>query len=318
MQEKSFFYVVFNGEPYRVDMDLDNLKSNAHIIHGEFYYGALIQAWVEYHSSNNQLEIRLSPNSSKPILPNLSWHVDLSPILNETMYVGFSASSYNREYIAGWSFKLNGGGTDLCKACSSKGKKAMEELGGGVDQVRGGAEERRMKMKVMVAIDESDGSFYALNWVLDNLFNVMTSTCIGASSTHENEGMIFLVHVEPIFHNYVYPIGSTGAAFYPASAVVDSVKKGQQEQSAALLSRALQICKDKQIKAESVILNGDPREMICQAAEQMQVDLLIMGSRGLGRLKRAFLGSVSDYCAHHAKAPILIVKPPDEHHKKHS
>ncbi|WJX11349.1 hypothetical protein P8452_01973 [Trifolium repens] len=195
----------------------------------------------------------------------------------------------------------------------------MEELGGGVDQVRGGVEERRMKMKVMVAIDESDGSFYALNWVLDNLFNVMTSTSsIGTSSTHENEGMVYIVHVEPIFHNYAYPIGSTGAAYYPASAVVESVKKGQQEQSAALLSRALQICKDKQIKAESVILNGDPREMICQAAEQMQVDLLIMGSRGLGRLKRAFLGSVSDYCAHHSKAPILIVKPPDEHHKKHS
>lgn len=41
-----------------------------------------------------------------------------------------------------------------------------------------------------------------------------------------------------------------------------------------------------QVKAESVILNGDPREMICQAAEQMQVNLLIMGSRGLGTLKR--------------------------------
>jgi hypothetical protein len=108
VREKSFFYVIFNGEPYRVDMDLDNLKSNAHIIHSEYYYGALIQAWVEYYSSNNQLEIRLSPNSSKPILPNLSWHVDLSPILNETMYVGFSASSYH-EYIAGWSFKVNGG-----------------------------------------------------------------------------------------------------------------------------------------------------------------------------------------------------------------
>jgi hypothetical protein len=119
VREKSFFYVIFNGEPYRVDMDLDNLKSNAHIIYGEYYYGALIQAWVEYHSSNNQLEIRLSPNSSKPILPNLSWHVDLSPILNETMYVGFSASSYNREYIAGWSFKLNGGGADLSKAIAT-------------------------------------------------------------------------------------------------------------------------------------------------------------------------------------------------------
>jgi len=41
-----------------------------------------------------------------------------------------------------------------------------------------------------------------------------------------------------------------------------------------------------QVKAESVILNGDPREMICQAIEKMQVDLLIMGSRGLGKLKR--------------------------------
>ncbi|PNX59530.1 adenine nucleotide alpha hydrolase superfamily protein, partial [Trifolium pratense] len=87
----------------------------------------------------------------------------------------------------------------------------MEELGGGVDQVRGGAEERRMKMKVMVAIDESDGSFYALNWALDNIFNVMTSTSTIGTSTHENEGMVFLVHVEPIFHNYVYPIGPSGA-----------------------------------------------------------------------------------------------------------
>lgn len=41
-----------------------------------------------------------------------------------------------------------------------------------------------------------------------------------------------------------------------------------------------------QVKAESMILNGDPREMICEAAEQMQVNLLVLGSRGLGALKR--------------------------------
>ncbi|XP_058728372.1 uncharacterized protein LOC131600190 isoform X1 [Vicia villosa] len=186
-----------------------------------------------------------------------------------------------------------------------------------MEGLSGCAEMKRMKMKVMVAIDDSDGSLYALKWALENLFNVMTIMEDNATSS-ENEGMVFLAHVEPNFQNYVHAIGPGGAAFYPASAVVDSVKKAQQEKSVTILSRALQMCKDKLVKAESVILNGDAREMICQAAEQMQVDLLIMGSRGLGTLKRAFLGSVSDYCAHHAKAPILIVKPQEEQHKNHS
>jgi hypothetical protein len=34
-------------------------------------------------------------------------------------------------------------------------------------------EDKKKKMKVMVAIDESDGSFYALKWALDHLFGSM-------------------------------------------------------------------------------------------------------------------------------------------------
>ncbi|WRX24723.1 UspA - like 10 [Theobroma cacao] len=64
-----------------------------------------------------------------------------------------------------------------------------------------------------------------------------------------------------------------------------------------------------QIKAETLILEGDPTDMICDISEQMNVDLLVVGSRGLGKIKRALLGSVSDYCAHYAKCPTLIVKP---------
>eukprot|EP00258_Populus_trichocarpa_P042306 XP_024458325.1 universal stress protein A-like protein [Populus trichocarpa] len=72
------------------------------------------------------------------------------------------------------------------------------------------------------------------------------------------------------------------------------------------------MCKDKMIKAETLILEGDPKDKICRATEQMQADVLVVGSRGLGKIKRALLGSISDYCAHHAKCPILIVKPPKE------
>lgn len=41
-----------------------------------------------------------------------------------------------------------------------------------------------------------------------------------------------------------------------------------------------------QVKAETIILKGDPREMICQATEQVHADLLVVGSRGLRTLSR--------------------------------
>ncbi|XP_014511359.1 uncharacterized protein LOC106770051 isoform X1 [Vigna radiata var. radiata] len=179
----------------------------------------------------------------------------------------------------------------------------------------GVAEQRRMRMKVMVGVDESDGSFYALKWAIDNLFTAMATV---GEATEENEGMVILVHVEPNkVQNFVHPVGPGGTAeVYPANALVESVKKAQEEKSASVLSRALKMCHDKLVKAESMILNGDPREMICEAAEQMQVNLLVLGSRGLGALKRTLLGSVSDYCAHHARTPILIVKPPEQNKKQ--
>ncbi|CAI8597253.1 unnamed protein product [Vicia faba] len=73
--------------------------------------GSVIQAWIDYDSSMNQLEVRLSPFSSKPISPILSYQVDLTPIFKETMYVGFSSSTgllSSTHYILGWSLKING------------------------------------------------------------------------------------------------------------------------------------------------------------------------------------------------------------------
>lgn len=42
-----------------------------------------------------------------------------------------------------------------------------------------------------------------------------------------------------------------------------------------------------------MILEGDPKEMICQAVEQTHVDLLVVGSRGLGMIKRLQLSFLS-------------------------
>lgn len=85
----------------------------------------------------------------------------------------------------------------------------MEGTNSSGDNVSAGVVQSRMRMKVMVAIDESEGSFYALKWALDNLFTTMAT--VGEASSPENDGMVFLVHVEPKVHNYVYPIGPGGA-----------------------------------------------------------------------------------------------------------
>ena len=57
-----------------------------------------------------------------------------------------------------------------------------------------------------------------------------------------------------------------------------------------------------------------PGEVICKLVEDEKADLIVMGSRGVGTLRRTFLGSVSDYCVHHTKIPVVVVPPPRHDH----
>lgn len=53
---------------------------------------------------------------------------------------------------------------------------------------------------------------------------------------------------------------------------------------------------------------GDPAYEIIQLAEQGDYDLIIIGSRGLGRMGGVFLGSVSQTVLHDSKIPVMIIK----------
>ncbi|VAH44461.1 unnamed protein product [Triticum turgidum subsp. durum] len=76
-----------------------------------------MQVWVDYDGQARQLNVTLAPaQEPKPRYPLLSEAIDLSTVLTDTMYVGFSSSSgvvSTHHYVLGWSFSLDGPATPL-------------------------------------------------------------------------------------------------------------------------------------------------------------------------------------------------------------
>ncbi len=62
------------------------------------------------------------------------------------------------------------------------------------------------------------------------------------------------------------------------------------------------------VKVEILLTEGTPAPTITQAAEQLQVDLIVMGTRGLTGLKHVLLGSVAERVLRMAPCPVLTLK----------
>jgi len=56
--------------------------------------------------------------------------------------------------------------------------------------------------------------------------------------------------------------------------------------------------------------SGRPGEVICQIAEEVSAVMIITGTRGMGKVKRTILGSVSDYLVNHAICPVMVCRDP--------
>ena len=62
------------------------------------------------------------------------------------------------------------------------------------------------------------------------------------------------------------------------------------------------------IACEMEQVEGTPAPTIIRYAENYGYDLIVVGSRGMGGFKSLLLGSVSNYVAHHANGPLLVVR----------
>jgi nucleotide-binding universal stress UspA family protein len=88
----------------------------------------------------------------------------------------------------------------------------------------------------------------------------------------------------------------------------DVLRENRREAKEMLEQQAKRIEESGGTVKETHLREGRADEEIVEVAEEIGAGLIVMGSRGQGRLRRALMGSVSDAVVRHAHCPVTIVR----------
>jgi nucleotide-binding universal stress UspA family protein len=144
--------------------------------------------------------------------------------------------------------------------------------------------------KIVVGVDGSPSSRAALRWAVRQA--VLTDGAVDA---------IMAWHV---------PVALTGYTWAPISAdETDNLEEDARKMLDGVISDEVEPADRHRVTA--LTGNGHPADVLLQAAAG--ADLLVVGSRGHGTFADALLGSVSQYCVHHAHCPVLVIRGEPRH-----
>jgi len=94
----------------------------------------------------------------------------------------------------------------------------------------------------------------------------------------------------------------------PPSIYADAQERAKRDVS-RLLHKYGRICDASKIKHYLLMgVSNHVGELITQAVDKKRIDFLVLGRRGMGRIKRLFVGSTSKYCVEHCNCNVLVVK----------
>lgn len=151
--------------------------------------------------------------------------------------------------------------------------------------------------KILVALDGSKPSDNALDLALD------------LAEKYSADVLLLRVVPTPFYHSFIAP-EAFPRAFPFVILPIDSSARELEAGLEGVLSEALK--KVEKVKpnlnVSTKLVTGRTAEKIVQTAKKGNFDIVVMGSRGLGGIKKFFLGSASDRIADEAPCPVLIVK----------
>jgi len=140
--------------------------------------------------------------------------------------------------------------------------------------------------RIVVALDDSEPAERALECALDVAEPGKTSVVLAHAVD------VSRIYETAAFHNY-----DRGTALARAS-----------EAGRALLARAATRAKDRDIAAETVVVEGGPSESMLELARTRDADLIAIGTNGRRGLDKMLLGSVAEGVLRTAPVPVLVVR----------
>jgi nucleotide-binding universal stress UspA family protein len=159
-----------------------------------------------------------------------------------------------------------------------------------------GAAAAVVKHQVLIAIDGGEESENAFNFYMDNL--------------HLPGNELLVVHGAEL------PPLSTNEAAAMCQQMYDTLLEAEKKRVKELEERYAQKMRTHNMTGKiTAVFCGRPGELIVDIADKESVQMIVIGSRGFGLLRRTIMGSVSDYVVHHAHCPVVVCRAP-AHAKK--
>ena len=146
-------------------------------------------------------------------------------------------------------------------------------------------------MNILVCTDGSEQSIKAVNKA-------------AFISEHLKGVVVTLIHVYYLDTAIISP----HANGYVTGEILQRIDGEKKEKGRKILEEAAKVFEQKNIIVNTILTKGHPATTIIEAASKGNFDLVVIGSRGLGGLKKMLLGSVSNAVAQEVETTIMIVK----------
>eukprot|EP00013_Stygamoeba_regulata_P016169 CAMPEP_0177669206 /NCGR_PEP_ID=MMETSP0447-20121125/23296_1 /TAXON_ID=0 /ORGANISM="Stygamoeba regulata, Strain BSH-02190019" /LENGTH=189 /DNA_ID=CAMNT_0019176015 /DNA_START=16 /DNA_END=583 /DNA_ORIENTATION=- len=149
---------------------------------------------------------------------------------------------------------------------------------------------------IVVAIDNSKFAEWAFNFAI-SIMNIETDK-------------IVLLGVAERLNTAVY-----GPAF-TSGHYLETAQQNIEFQTKSTLIPFGRRCKDMGLKNYSMIMttSNHAGESIVSYCSEVHADMVVLGRRGIGAVKRVFVGSTSKHVVEHSPCHVVVVKGPEEKH----